>query len=107
RRRRPQPPNRRRSSGRRRSAGPRCAAPFPASLAPPFARNPPAELTDEAPEEERDPPPDVHRVLMTLRRGEHFAFELAGICSERFADPALCVRRSLCSRVGPATTPGR
>src|SRR6266508_1624417 len=55
-------------------------------------------LASEAPKEEGDAAPDVHRVLMTLGWREHLPFELAYVGSQRLADPTLAVRLDLRAR---------
>ena len=42
-------------------------------------------LAGEAPEEERDAAPNVHRVLVTLNWRKHLPFDLAYVGSERLA----------------------
>jgi hypothetical protein len=55
-------------------------------------------LASEAPKEEGDAAPDVHRVLMTLGWREHLPFELAYVGGERLAETTLAVRLDLRAR---------
>jgi hypothetical protein len=80
---------------------PRCASgtairpvPIPSSSARPL----PAE-------EEGDPPPDVHRVLVPLDRREDVAFELAGLGCDRLTRAALAVGLDLRARRGLEVLP--
>src|SRR4029077_4894749 len=51
-----------------------------------------------APEEERDPAPDVHRMLMALGRCEYLALDLSDLGAEALSDAALAVGFDLRAR---------
>src|SRR5438270_641354 len=57
-------------------------------------------LLAEPPEEEREAPPEVHRMLVPLDRGEGVALDLADVGREPFAEAALAVRLDLERRRG-------
>src|SRR5439155_16323808 len=85
---------------------------FAASLARPFERNRAlaepwtrGALAEQTPEEHRDPAPEVHRVLMTLRRSEHLAFELARVGTQRLTDAAFAVGLDLSAGRGLEVLP--
>src|SRR5205085_1187473 len=60
--------------------------------------NEPSLGGEAAAEEEGDPPPDVHRMLVPLDRREDIAFELADVCCERLTCAALAVGLDLRAR---------
>ena len=62
-------------------------------------RRPPSSAAAEGTAEpEGDPPPDVHGVLVALRRREHLAFDLADVRADRLSDAALAVGLDLRGR---------
>src|SRR5206468_10088695 len=66
---------------------------------------PRSALAEETPEEESDPAPDVHRVLLILRRSERLPLELARLGAQRLADAAFAVRLDLGARRGLEVLP--
>src|SRR5712691_625822 len=62
------------------------------------AQRGPRLLARETPEEECDPAPDVHRMLVALRRCEYLAFDLADLGAQALADAAPAVRFNLRAR---------
>src|SRR5512132_2402350 len=57
-------------------------------------------LAEKTPKEETDPAPDVHRMLLTLRRSERLPLELARLGLHRLAHSALAVGLDLGARRG-------